>query len=49
MSKTTKKSMLIPLLIVGSMNAVLGFALGVNAFFIPFVQQAFNEIGRAHV
>ena len=42
MSKTTKKSMLIPLLIVGSMNAVLGFALGVNAFFIPFVQQAFN-------
>ena len=42
MSKTTKKSMLIPLLIVGSMNAVLGFALGVNAFFIPFVQQAVN-------
>lgn len=24
------------------MNAILGFALGVNAFFIPFVQQAFN-------
>lgn len=38
----TKKNTLIPLLIVGSMNAVLGFALGVNAFFIPFVQQAFN-------
>jgi fucose permease len=24
------------------MNGILGFALGVNAFFIPFVQQAFN-------
>lgn len=41
MSKT-KKSILVPLLIVGSMNAILGFALGVNAFFIPFVQEAFN-------
>ncbi len=39
---TTKKSIAVPLLIVGSMNAILGFALGVNAFFIPFVQQAFN-------
>jgi fucose permease len=39
---TTKKNIAIPLLIVGSMNAVLGFALGVNAFFIPFVQQAFD-------
>lgn len=39
---TTKKNILIPLLIVGSMNAILGFALGVNAFFIPFVKQAFN-------
>jgi len=39
---TTKKSIALPLLIVGSMNAILGFALGVNAFFIPFVQQAFN-------
>ncbi|NLJ00378.1 MAG: sugar MFS transporter [Bacteroidales bacterium] len=38
----TRKSVIVPLLIVGSMNAVLGFALGVNAFFIPFVQQAFN-------
>lgn len=37
-----KKSNLVPLLIVGSMNAILGFALGVNAFFIPFVQEAFN-------
>lgn len=39
---TTKKNILIPLLIVGSMNGILGFALGVNAFFIPFVKQAFN-------
>lgn len=37
-----KKSSLVPLLIVGSMNAILGFALGVNAFFIPFVQEAFK-------
>ena len=37
-----KKSNLVPLLIVGSMNVVLGFALGVNAFFIPFVQEAFH-------
>ncbi len=41
MSKN-RKSSLAPLLIVGSMNAILGFALGVNAFFIPFVQEAFN-------
>lgn len=39
---TTRKNIALPLLLVGSMNAVLGFALGVNAFFIPFVQQAFN-------
>lgn len=39
---TQKKNIIIPLLIVGSMNGILGFALGVNAFFIPFVQQAFH-------
>lgn len=37
-----KNNIVIPLILVGSMNAVLGFALGVNAFFIPFVKQAFN-------
>lgn len=37
-----KKSIIVPLLLVGSMNAILGFALGVNAFFIPFVKQAFH-------
>jgi fucose permease len=41
-NRTTKKSIAVPLLIVGSMNGILGFALGVNAFFIPFVQQAFH-------
>lgn len=37
-----KKNILVPLLLVGSMNALLGFALGVNAFFIPFVKEAFQ-------
>ena len=37
-----KKNIIVPLLLVGSMNAILGFALGVNAFFIPFVKQAFH-------
>lgn len=36
------KNITVPLLLVGSMNAILGFALGVNAFFIPFVKQAFQ-------
>jgi fucose permease len=39
----TKQEILIfPLMLIGSMFAVLGFALGINAFFIPFVQKAFN-------
>lgn len=40
--KVDKKNITVPLLLVGSMNAILGFALGVNAFFIPFVKQAFH-------
>ena len=40
--KADKKNIVVPLLLVGSMNAILGFALGVNAFFIPFVKQAFH-------
>lgn len=40
--KADKKNIIVPLLLVGSMNAILGFALGVNAFFIPFVKQAFH-------
>ena len=40
--KTSQKALIIPLLIIGSMFAVLGFALGINAFFVPFVKDAFN-------
>lgn len=39
---TKQKTLLVPLILIGSMFAVLGFALGINAFFIPFVQKAFN-------
>jgi MFS transporter, FHS family, L-fucose permease len=39
---TEKKSVVIPMIIVGFMFAVLGFALGINAFFIPFVKSAFH-------
>lgn len=38
----TKKTLVVPMMIIGSMFAVLGFALGINAFFVPFVKQAFN-------
>ena len=36
------KTLVVPLMIIGSMFAVLGFALGINAFFVPFVKDAFN-------
>ena len=39
---TTKKSLIVPLVIIGAMYAILGFSIGINAFFIPFVQQAFS-------
>jgi len=39
---TTQKTLIIPMIIIGSMFAVLGFALGINAFFVPFVKEAFN-------
>ncbi len=38
----TKKNLVIPMLLIGSMFAVLGFALGINAFFVPFVKEAFH-------
>ena len=38
----SKKPLVVPMILIGSMFAVLGFALGINAFFIPFVQKAFN-------
>jgi fucose permease len=37
-----KKTFIVPMILIGSMFAVLGFALGINAFFVPFVKQAFN-------
>jgi MFS transporter, FHS family, L-fucose permease len=37
-----KKTLVVPMMLIGSMFAVLGFALGINAFFIPFVKKAFN-------
>jgi MFS transporter, FHS family, L-fucose permease len=39
---TTSKTLVVPLILIGSMFAVLGFALGINAFFVPFVKDAFN-------
>lgn len=38
----TQRTLVIPLIIIGAMYAILGFSIGINAFFIPFVQQAFN-------
>jgi MFS transporter, FHS family, L-fucose permease len=37
-----KKTLIVPMMLIGSMFAVLGFALGINAFFVPFVKEAFN-------
>lgn len=39
---TKNKNILVPMLLIGAMYGVLGFALGINAFFIPFVQEAFQ-------
>ncbi|WP_160166624.1 glucose/galactose MFS transporter [Arcticibacter svalbardensis] len=38
----SKTALIVPLVIIGSMYAVLGFSVGINAFFIPFVQDAFH-------
>jgi len=38
----TKKTLIVPMILIGSMFAVLGFALGINAFFVPFVKEAFH-------
>jgi MFS transporter, FHS family, L-fucose permease len=37
-----KKTLIVPMILIGTMFAVLGFALGINAFFVPFVKEAFN-------
>ena len=38
----SQKTLVVPLLLIGSMYGVLGFSLGMNAFFIPFVKDAFD-------
>jgi FHS family L-fucose permease-like MFS transporter len=35
-------SFIIPMIIIGIMFSVLGFAVGINAFFVPFVKAAFH-------
>jgi fucose permease len=37
-----KKTLVVPMMLIGSMFAMLGFALGINAFFVPFVKEAFH-------
>lgn len=36
------KGFLLPMIIIAVMFSVLGFAVGINAFFVPFVKAAFN-------
>ena len=40
--KKTQNNVIIPMIIIAGMFSVLGFAVGINAFFIPFVQNVFN-------
>lgn len=35
-------SFILPMIIIGIMFSVLGFAVGINAFFAPFVKTAFH-------
>lgn len=35
-------SFFLPMIIIGIMFSVLGFAVGINAFFVPFVKAAFH-------
>lgn len=36
------RSYILPLIIIASMFSILGFAVGINAFFVPFVKEAFQ-------
>ncbi len=36
------KSFVRPMIIIASLFSILGFAVGINAFFVPFVKAAFN-------
>lgn len=37
-----KKTLIVPLFIIGGMYVILGFSIGINAFFIPFIKEAFD-------
>lgn len=37
-----KKNILFSLLIIGTLYVILGFSIGINAFFIPFIKEAFK-------
>ena len=41
-NKIQKTNLIIPMIIIAGMFSVLGFAVGINAFFVPFVKTAFN-------
>jgi FHS family L-fucose permease-like MFS transporter len=36
------RAFVLPMIIIASMFSILGFAVGINAFFVPFVKAAFN-------
>jgi len=40
--KSHWKYFVIPMIIIAAMFSILGFAVGINAFFVPFVKAAFN-------
>jgi FHS family L-fucose permease-like MFS transporter len=40
--KNSNKTLIVPMVIIGSMYAILGFSIGIDAYFIPFVQDAFH-------
>jgi glucose/galactose transporter len=42
MMKSSNKTLIVPMVIIGSMYAILGFSIGIDAYFIPFVQDAFH-------
>lgn len=42
MIRESKKTLIVPMVIIGGMYAILGFSIGIDAYFIPFVQDAFH-------
>jgi glucose/galactose transporter len=40
--KPKRQTLLAPLIIIGVMYGILGFSIGIDAFFVPFVKGAFN-------